>query len=54
MAGGEPEVELASLETLGTERELAVIRALRAMPGELRRAEKTLDPSKVVDATFED
>jgi arginyl-tRNA synthetase len=53
MAGGEPEVALGVLAALGTERELAVIRALRAMPGELRRAEKTLDPSKVVDATFE-
>jgi arginyl-tRNA synthetase len=52
-AGGEPALDLELLGKLGTERELNVVRALAAMPDELRRAEQALDPAKVVDAVFE-
>ena len=52
-AGGEPEPDLAAVELLTSDREQAIVRALMAMPAELARAEQTLDPSKVVDATYE-
>jgi arginyl-tRNA synthetase len=52
-AGGEADPDLATLDALGTDKEMALVRALMAMPAEVRRAERTLDPSKVVDATFE-
>lgn len=55
-AGGAPPVDaetLATLPLLTSDKEQGIVRALMAMPGELRRAEQTLDPSKVVDATFE-
>lgn len=52
-AGGEPELEPARLAKLVSEREQAVVRALMSMPAELSRAVDGLDPSKVVDATYE-
>ncbi len=52
-AGGAAEPDPEALAALGTDREMAVVRAIAAMPAELRRAGATLDPSKVVDATFE-
>jgi len=52
-AGGQPELDPALLARLGSEREQGVVRALMAMPGELARAVDGLDPSKVVDATYE-
>jgi arginyl-tRNA synthetase len=54
--GGKPTADAAALATLPlltSDREQGIVRALMAMPGELRRAEEALDPSKVVDATFE-
>ena len=52
-AGGRPELDPEVLRRLTSEREQSVIRALMAMPGELQRAAESLDPSKVVDATYE-
>jgi arginyl-tRNA synthetase len=46
-------VDPAALARLTSDREQAVVRALAAVPVELARAVELLDPSKVVDATFE-
>lgn len=52
-AGGEPALDPEVLGALSTDRELGVVRALGAMPAELKRAAETLDPSKVADAAYE-
>jgi len=48
-----PEPDFETLSLLISEREQAVVKAVAAMPAELMRAGENLDPSKVVDATYE-
>jgi len=55
-AGLKPEdvkFDLSCLSTLGTQEEVDVLRKLYLFPKDVQQAAQHLDPSKVIDATYE-